>query len=150
MSVVLRCPNCGTTQTTPGDCEACHEAQVRYFCTNHEPGIWLDGPTCPQCAARPAPAPRPPRPRPAVVASRIAREPLPPMDEERLDLRPAGQAFWEKLLRSAVVARRPPPPEDVRVQRGWFVQLLLRLTFIGVVLIVGILVALYWAAQSLG
>jgi hypothetical protein len=148
MSVVLRCPNCGTTQATPGDCEACHEAQVRYFCTNHEPGIWLDGPTCPQCAARPAPAPRPPRPRPPVVASRIDRERPRPTDEETVDLRPSGQAFWEKLLRSAVVARRAPA--ESHIQRGWFVQLLLRLTLIGAVLVVAILVALYWAVQSLG
>ena len=45
--VVLRCPNCGTTRSTPGECEACHEAQVvRYYCTNHDPGEWLDEPTC--------------------------------------------------------------------------------------------------------
>ena len=52
MSVVLRCPSCGTTQATPGECEACHEAQVRYFCTNHEPGLWLDGTSCPSGARR--------------------------------------------------------------------------------------------------
>ena len=50
--VVLRCPNCGTTRTTPGECEACHEAQVRYHCTTHTPGRWLDTPSCPQCGAR--------------------------------------------------------------------------------------------------
>jgi hypothetical protein len=50
--VVLRCPNCGTTQAGPGECEACHEAQVAYFCTNHSPGRWLEAPTCPQCGAR--------------------------------------------------------------------------------------------------
>lgn len=54
MSVVQRCPSCGTTRAAPGECEACHEAQVRSFCTNHEPGIWLDGPTCPACEARAA------------------------------------------------------------------------------------------------
>ena len=36
--VVLRCTNCGTTQATPGECEACHEAIVRPYCGNHEPG----------------------------------------------------------------------------------------------------------------
>jgi len=64
--VVIRCPNCGTTQGTLGECEACHEAEVRYFCTNHSPGRWLDGPACVECGARfgvdrarPRPTPRP-------------------------------------------------------------------------------------------
>jgi hypothetical protein len=52
VSVVQRCPNCGTTRATPGECEACHEAQVRYFCTNHTPGVWLPSSQCPQCGAR--------------------------------------------------------------------------------------------------
>jgi hypothetical protein len=66
--VALRCPNCGTTKSTPGECDACHEAQVRYYCTNHKPGRWLDAPECPQCGAkfgdpvRPAAPPRPARP----------------------------------------------------------------------------------------
>jgi hypothetical protein len=51
-SVVLRCPNCGTTQAGPGECDACHEAQVRYFCTNHNPGQWLTSSKCPQCNAQ--------------------------------------------------------------------------------------------------
>jgi predicted RNA-binding Zn-ribbon protein involved in translation (DUF1610 family) len=69
-SVVLRCPNCGTTQAAPGECDACHEAQVRYFCTNHDPGQWLASPKCPQCGAQfgladpmrraASPPPRPP------------------------------------------------------------------------------------------
>jgi hypothetical protein len=50
--VVLRCPNCGTVQATDGECEACHEAQVHYFCTNHTPGLWLDASSCAQCGAR--------------------------------------------------------------------------------------------------
>ena len=36
MSVVLRCPTCGTTQGDAGECEACSEGEVRYFCTNHD------------------------------------------------------------------------------------------------------------------
>lgn len=67
-SVVLRCPNCGTVQPTDGECEACREAEVRYFCTNHTPGRWLDSTACTQCGARfgdPAPAREaPPAPRP--------------------------------------------------------------------------------------
>jgi hypothetical protein len=50
--VVLRCPNCGTVQTGMDECEACHEARVRYFCTNHTPGLWLDAAFCSQCGAR--------------------------------------------------------------------------------------------------
>lgn len=54
MNVVMRCPSCGTTQGTAGECAACHEAQVRFFCTSHK--VWLDGPTCSWCAeARPTP-----------------------------------------------------------------------------------------------
>ena len=50
--IVFRCSNCGTVRATAGECEACHEAQVRYFCTNHMPGLWLDAPACPECGAR--------------------------------------------------------------------------------------------------
>ena len=50
--IVLRCPNCGTTQGSQGQCDACHEAAVRYFCTNETPGLWLDAPACPRCSAQ--------------------------------------------------------------------------------------------------
>ncbi len=63
-AVVLRCANCGTTQSSPGECEACHEGQVRFYCTNHKPGRWLDGQVCSQCGAaygRPDPRPAVPR-----------------------------------------------------------------------------------------
>jgi len=67
MSVVLRCPDCGTSTSASGECEACHQAQVRYFCTNHTPGLWLDASTCPSCGARFGdPARGPSRPAPAV------------------------------------------------------------------------------------
>lgn len=49
--VLLRCPNCGTTRSSPGECDACHEAQVRFYCTNHNPGLWLEGRTCTACGA---------------------------------------------------------------------------------------------------
>ena len=81
--VVLRCANCGTTQKSRGECEACHEGQVRFQCTGHTPGRWLDGPTCPQCGAvygRPdpppprasesSPMPSPKKQRPRDVSSR--------------------------------------------------------------------------------
>ena len=50
--VIIRCPNCGTTQFTLGECEACREADTRYFCTNHDSGRWLDEPQCAACGAR--------------------------------------------------------------------------------------------------
>jgi hypothetical protein len=72
--VVLRCPNCGTVQTGMGECEACHEAKIRYFCTNHTPGLWLDTALCSQCGARLGEAQRAalstdPRSLPHVVAT---------------------------------------------------------------------------------
>jgi len=108
--VVLRCPNCGTTRSATGECEACHEAQVRYFCSNHEPGRWLDAPACQQCGARfgdparpatmrppvrpspaPAPAPAPARPTagprpgggPASVPPSASARPRPRRADER-------------------------------------------------------------------
>ena len=60
--VVIRCPNCGTTQAAIGECEACHEATTRWFCPNHEPGLWLDAPLCPTCGARPGVPGTRPRP----------------------------------------------------------------------------------------
>ena len=50
-AVILRCDNCGTSQSARGLCEACHEGQVRYFCTNHDPGRWLEAKQCTQCGA---------------------------------------------------------------------------------------------------
>ena len=56
--VVLRCPTCGTTQSHSGECDACSEGEVRYFCTSHDPGLWLDGSTCTECGARFGDAPK--------------------------------------------------------------------------------------------
>lgn len=80
--IVLRCQNCGTTQAGPGECEACHEAQVAYYCANHSPGHWLKTSTCPQCGAKfgdASPAakgtPLPPtRPTPVAPIRKPARE----------------------------------------------------------------------------
>jgi hypothetical protein len=79
-AVVLRCENCGTTQDTEGECQACHEGQVRYYCTNHKPGRWLDGPVCSQCHAvygrgeSPPPAPPiPSKPTPPPPTSRSGK-----------------------------------------------------------------------------
>ena len=76
--VVLRCPNCGTTRATPGECEACHEAQVRHYCTHHTPGLWLDSSACRQCGARFGALDRPPAPpRPTPPKTPPAAPPAP-------------------------------------------------------------------------
>jgi predicted RNA-binding Zn-ribbon protein involved in translation (DUF1610 family) len=87
-SVVLRCPNCGTIQAMPGECDACHEAQVGYFCTNHNPGQWLTSSKCPQCgaqfgAADPVRRAAPLRPEP--VRPERPRTPPPPATRRKLN-----------------------------------------------------------------
>jgi len=109
MSVVLRCLNCGTTQIGSGECEACHETHVRYFCTNHVPGVWLKTDMCPQCGIAPsaparvaspprsAPRERPPTPipksspaalRPAITRGSSRRSAKPVIDVETRKSRP--------------------------------------------------------------
>lgn len=105
MSVILRCPHCGTSRGTPGECDACHEAEVRYFCTNHTPGLWLERPACAQCGARfgEAAAPAPAAPPPAPRGPTFGRVPPPPP--------PSGDAVFGRHGESA---RRPPTSiEDV-------------------------------------
>lgn len=95
--VVLRCPSCGNTRATPGECEACHEAQVRYFCTNHSPGRWLDARACPQCGAQFGERARPPvAPRTGVPSRR-------PED---------GGGPWGRREPSAAPDDAPRAPED--------------------------------------
>lgn len=77
-AVVLRCPACGTTQGQPGECDACYGERVRYFCTHHSTGLWLDDPVCQECGAKfgetsPSP-PTPPR-RAASSTRRRTRAP---------------------------------------------------------------------------
>ena len=101
-AVVLRCPNCGTTQSVGGECEACHEAQVRYFCTNHSPGRWLDGQACSQCGAvygRSEPTLRPSRPTVATRPGTRKNMAAPP---------PSRTTEWR---RPSPWRRRTPPPE---------------------------------------
>ena len=106
--IVLRCPNCGTVQGAEGECEACREAPVRYFCTNHSPGLWVDSPSCPQCGARfgePAPAREAPTPVPPERAR--ARPPVtietgPAMDGSGDDFGPWGRESG---------GTRPPSPD---------------------------------------
>ena len=81
--VVIRCPNCGTSQSALGECEACHEADTRYFCTNHESGCWLDGPVCVACGARYGAEPVSTRHAPRMRAEPSVSGPpsSPPVDE---------------------------------------------------------------------
>jgi hypothetical protein len=115
--VVLRCPNCGTTRGTPGECEACHEAQVRYFCTNHTPGRWLDGPACTQCGAafgEPA-GPRAPAPAPA-APTRLppsARRPARPPATIARPRPPHRSSEGPGAGPTRGSGRSPPPPDDV-------------------------------------
>jgi hypothetical protein len=114
--VVLRCPNCGTTQAGTGECEACHEAQVSYYCTNHSPGHWLEAPTCPQCGARfgePSPVIKTPpplatRPTPVTPARQPAREPGPSSPWTRS----APRRGSSEPVSSATVPSLPPPVRE--------------------------------------
>jgi hypothetical protein len=119
MNVVLRCANCGTTQGHGGECEACSEGEVRYFCTNHDQGIWLEGPVCSRCGAtlgdppmRPAPAPTPP-PVPARRAGAPDfRPPTPRRPPERplepdFGRRPPGRPDPDHAIDPEVVPRTP-------------------------------------------
>lgn len=143
--VALRCPNCGTTQSGPGECDACHEAAVRYFCANHNPGRWLDGPACPSCGARfgeVRPAPRvpptppsapprareaPPAPRPGTAFPPIGTAP-PSRPEASFDPRMAPpmrptRSPWLRRAPSPSEPRRPDPDlfgEDAEaLRRRW-------------------------------
>jgi hypothetical protein len=124
--VVLRCPSCGTTKASGGECEACHEAQVRYYCTIHTPGRWLDSSVCPECGAQfgvadpasaaPAPPPRPRRPAPPATprsaGPRPSREATIPARPER----PRGYTSWP--TRGPWGRRRPSEDEHEPRPRG--------------------------------
>ena len=126
--VILRCPNCGTGRATPGECDACHEADARYFCTNPTPGRWRDGEACPRCGAKfgaAPPAAPPPRPAPAAreraAPSRGGSAPprRHPAEEVfgRLEEPPPSRApSLEEMLAAAVRAReaaRPPAHPEI-------------------------------------
>ncbi len=97
--VVLRCPTCGTTQNQPGECDACYEGQVRYFCNSHSPGLWLDEPQCKACGAKfgetrrkdSTPATATARPVPARTAPGRAPSPGAPPRESPLPKPSAGK-----------------------------------------------------------
>ena len=157
MTVVRRCPSCGTQTDTAGECEACHEAQVRYFCSNHTPGLWLEAPVCPQCGARhgepadgaaaasigttsirvrsPAPARvRTPSSTPAPAYSRS----VPPR------ARAEEWSFREPPLPPSVATRREGP-SPLRLLGGCLVRFVLFLLVLAL-LLAG---ALFWAQRAL-
>ena len=100
MSVVLRCPTCGTTQGHAGECEACSEGEVRYFCTSHDEGIWLEGAVCSRCGAKFGDAPRKP------PVSRTSSVPTPPAGAP--DFRPPGRRRTPERPPEPDFGRRPP------------------------------------------
>ena len=116
--VALRCPNCGTTQSGPGECDACHEAAVRYFCANHNPGRWLAGPACPDCGARFGDARSAPRAAPAPPSAPPPRREAPPAPGPRTGFPPIGTAppsraeapFDPRRARPTRPTRSPWPP----------------------------------------
>lgn len=144
MSVVQRCPSCGTTQDAPGECDACHEAQVRYFCTNHDPGLWLEGETCPTCDARRAEAARAPsRPRP----------PARPDNARAFAPRLAPRAPWPEVFRAPSLARyaraeAASDGESMPVGRA-LGGCLVRLLIIAVVLAAALGAAVYFLGRAL-
>jgi hypothetical protein len=103
--VALRCPTCGTTQSHPGECDACFDAEVRYFCSNHSPGLWIDGPVCSRCGAKfgDAPGTEPELPARSTPSVR-------PAESGRAESRPT---------RPGGVGRRPAPPSRSPVGDEW-------------------------------
>ena len=125
--VVLRCPNCGTTQASPGECETCHDADVRWFCPNHSPGRWLDGPACAECAARPRR--EPPRTRAAPPPRGASRGAPTPRDPSRgaPPPEPLRRDPTHELLEALLGRRRRGPAdprydEEVDPPAGWRVE----------------------------
>jgi hypothetical protein len=110
--VVIRCPNCGTTQAALGECDACHESETRYFCPNHSPGRWLDEPACSACGARlgvpPAGETSPTRPGGRASGAggtrSRSRTPASPRGREATPLPPPPPPVRRR--------RRPLPPEE--------------------------------------
>lgn len=108
--VVLRCPKCGTTQSHTGECDACYEGQVRYYCGNHRPGLWLDGPVCNSCGAKFGEAPKAPPPPRAPTPSRT-----PPATPSRPASGRAapGRSESDPRYRKAPRSDRSPPDREV-------------------------------------
>ena len=111
--VVLRCPSCGTTKADTGECDACHEAQGRHYCTNHTPGRWLDSRSCPQCGSQFS-VPDPP----PVVHSPPRRPPASPAPPTATALPPtAGRKGYRSWPPRGPWGRRVLPGHDERETR---------------------------------
>jgi hypothetical protein len=114
-AAVLRCPNCGTVQERAGECEACHDADVRLYCPNHTPGRWLDGAACPGAARAPtstrSPAARAPVRRGPARHVRAPPDPRPH--------RHAARPRWgrRRARRPRLGARAPSPPSNAARRR---------------------------------
>ena len=107
--VALRCPTCGTTQAENGECEACFEGEVRYFCDNHSPGLWLDEPVCTRCGARFGDAP-PKRPEPGRTSTPTRRPRRPPsLPPSPRGAEPSRTGLGRPLPRPADPAETPAP-----------------------------------------
>jgi hypothetical protein len=175
MSVTLRCPSCGTTRDAPGECDACHDAKVRYFCDNHVPGVWLKGRTCEQCGARSGESAGPPLPParrptirppsdpgatpPPVEIAPVAR-PLPrsrPLAKEVAPRLPVpvlgeGASPWPGLLGAALRTRYSPKGGALvgvglsRI-RG-LGGCLVRLAVVALILVIAFVAALFLFARS--
>ena len=140
-AVILRCDNCGTSQSARGVCDACHQGQVRYFCTNHDPGRWLETPKCAKCGAEygvtvpppprrpdtgdlrnrrkapspsdpPTPATRPGRRRGGPWGSRPPRAPEEILVTDEAAARARAVDRLRRLLEAARYGRRAPDPSD--------------------------------------
>lgn len=166
--IVLRCPHCGTTQGAPGECHACSDAEVRYFCRNHDPGRWLDGATCPACGARfgaerrPSPQPRrptrPPEARPIPATRSADRIRARRKDRERppdAEPPPSLRDVLERVLGSGRRRRDDSEPSegpwespsdvrlpDLRLPTLRLKQFLLRLLLMGFVFVALVIVTM--------
>ena len=131
--VILRCPNCGTSKATPGECDACHEAQVRYYCTNHKPGLWLDAPTCSHCGAqfgdpvrapaRPISPPTPSRPRTTIPAPSPTRSDSPP-SPSKTSATPWGRRERDSLLSRRRLKQLMNAPQCVTIRTARMLEIL--------------------------
>ena len=117
--VVRRCPHCGTMQEAEGECEACHEASVQYYCSNHSPGAWLETEACPRCGARfgdpspPSPIKLPPTHTGEIAAHEL--RPAPPVADPGSERGP-----WDAdvAAESYGDSRRGPVADPFRVLLG--------------------------------
>jgi hypothetical protein len=124
--VILKCPNCGTAQVTPGECDACHEAEVRYFCTNHMPGIWLQSPACSRCGAQFGRSEPAHRPTASPVPRAASPETIPPRASEpyrrpAAPTRTPGRDLWTRPVPRKSAGDRDDgiPPAREAIGRRW-------------------------------